>query len=53
MNRIFVDTGAWDAIVDSADVNHELALLFQNEIAGRYKLVVTTMSLTSSTRCCC
>jgi hypothetical protein len=45
MNRIFVDTGAWDAIVDSGDLNHELALVFQTEITGRYKLVVTNYVL--------
>lgn len=45
MNRIFVDTGAWDAIVDSGDVNHDLALLFQDEIAGQYRLVVSNYVL--------
>lgn len=45
MNQIFVDTSAWDAIVDSGDSNHELARLFQNEIAGRYRLVVTNYIL--------
>ena len=36
MNQILVDTGAWDAIVDSADSNHGPALLFQDDIAGQY-----------------
>jgi hypothetical protein len=45
MNRIFVDTGAWDAIVDSGDVNHDLALLFQDEIIGQYRLVVSNYVL--------
>ncbi|RPI58483.1 MAG: PIN domain-containing protein [Chloroflexi bacterium] len=45
MNQILVDTGAWDAIVDSGDSNHELALLFQGEISGRYKIVVTNYIL--------
>jgi predicted nucleic acid-binding protein len=45
MKQIFVDTGAWDALVDSGDLNHELALLFQGEISGRYKLVATNYVL--------
>ena len=45
MKQILVDTGAWDAILDSGDSNHELALLFQNEIAGKYNLVVTNYVL--------
>jgi predicted nucleic acid-binding protein len=45
MNRIFVDTSAWDAIADGGDTNHGLALLFRNEIAGHYKLVTTNYVL--------
>ena len=41
MRRIFVDTSAWDAIADAGDPNHNVALLFQEEIAGQCLLVVT------------
>ena len=41
MRRIFVDTSAWDAIADTGDPNHDVALLFQKEIAGQCLLVVT------------
>lgn len=41
MNRIFVDTSAWMAIVDSHDVNHRLAVTFQSELAGASVLIVT------------
>ena len=39
MRKIFVDTGAWDAIADGTDPNHEPALLFRDEIAGQCRLV--------------
>jgi predicted nucleic acid-binding protein len=45
MRQLFVDTSAWDALADSGDANHELALLFRNEIAGRCRLVVTNYVL--------
>lgn len=45
MKRLFVDTSAWDAIADSADPHHELAVLFQAEITGRYRLVITNYVL--------
>ncbi len=45
MNRIFVDTSAWDAIIDGGDANHALALLFSDEIAGHYALVTTNYVL--------
>ncbi len=45
MKRLFVDTSAWDAIADSADSHHELALLFQEEITGRCRLVITNYVL--------
>lgn len=45
MRQIFVDTSAWDAIVDSNDSNHEVALLFKDEIAGQCQLVVTNYIL--------
>ncbi len=41
MRQIFVDTSAWDAIADGGDPNHDVALLFRDEIAGQYQLVVT------------
>jgi predicted nucleic acid-binding protein len=45
MRELFVDTSAWDALADSGDANHELALLFRNEIAGRCRLIVTNYVL--------
>jgi len=45
MRRIFVDTSAWDAIADSSDPNHEIALLLRDEIAGQCRLVVTNYVL--------
>ena len=41
MRQVFVDTSAWDALADSQDTHHELALLFREEIAGRAQLVIT------------
>ena len=41
MRQIFVDTSAWAALADKGDLNHELALLFQDEIAGPCQLLVT------------
>lgn len=45
MKEIFVDTSAWDAVADGGDPNHEIAMLFKDEIAGRYRLVVTNYIL--------
>jgi len=45
MRQVFVDTGAWDAIADGGDPNHELALLFRDEIAGQCWLVTTNYVL--------
>lgn len=45
MRQIFVDTSAWDATADSNDPNHEVALLFKDEIAGQCQLVVTNYIL--------
>ncbi len=45
MRRIFVDTSAWDAIADANDPNHELALLFRDEIAGKCRLLTTNYVL--------
>jgi uncharacterized protein len=41
MRQVFVDTSAWDALADSRDAHHELALLFRQEIANRAQLVIT------------
>lgn len=41
MRQIFVDTSAWDALADSRDPHHDLALLFRQEIAGQARLVIT------------
>lgn len=45
MRQIFVDTSAWDAIADGGDPNHEVALLFRDEIAEQCRLVVTNYIL--------
>jgi len=45
MKHIFVDTSAWDALVDKADKNHAKALQFRDEIADEYKLVTSNYIL--------
>ena len=45
MTPIFVDTSAWAAIADSADQSHEIALLVQEEIAGKYQLIISNYIL--------
>lgn len=45
MRRIFVDTGAWDAVADKGDRNHDNALRFRDEIVGKYSLVTTNYVL--------
>ena len=45
MNRLFVDTSAWAALADSTDANHELAVLFRDEAAGKYRLITTNYIL--------
>ncbi len=45
MKRLFVDTGAWDAIADKGDKNHENALRFRDQIVGEYTLVTTNYIL--------
>lgn len=45
MKEIFVDTSAWDAIEDAGDANHEIALLFKEEIVGKYRLVTSSYVL--------
>ncbi len=45
MREIFIDTSAWDAIEDASDANHDIALLFKEEISGKYRLVTTSYVL--------
>jgi len=45
MNLLFVDTSAWAAIADASDDQHDAALAYQTEIAGRYRLVITNYIL--------
>lgn len=45
MRQILVDTSAWDAIADGGDPNHEVALLFRDDIAEQCRLVVTNYIL--------
>ncbi len=45
MNQILVDTSAWSAIADLNDIDHELAILYQDEVAERCRLVVTNYIL--------
>jgi len=30
--KIFIDTSAWDAIEDSNDNNHEIAMVFKDDL---------------------
>ena len=41
MNRLFVDTSAWDAIADKGDKNHGSALQYRDDIAGQYILLTS------------
>ena len=45
MRKIFVDTGAWDALADKGDKDHTRALQFRDEIVGKCKLVTTNYIL--------
>lgn len=45
MNRLLVDTSAWAAIGDTNDDHHHAALLYQAQIARRYRLIVTNYIL--------
>jgi len=45
MRQVFVDTSAWDAIADSGDPHHEMAMLLKDEIAGQCRLVITNYIL--------
>jgi uncharacterized protein len=41
MKQIFVDTGAWYALADPGDANHQAALQFRDTIAGKVRLVTS------------
>ena len=42
MSRVFVDTWAWYALIDKADVDHELAQLTNDELLDAGHTFVTT-----------
>lgn len=48
MRPLFVDTGAWAAITDFRDANHQAALRFPAEIAGSRVLIVTDYVINES-----
>lgn len=39
--KTFIDTSAWDAIEDSNDRNHELALIFKDDLQDNSLLITT------------
>lgn len=45
MNKIFVDISAWSAVADAGDPNHEIALIYRDEIAERCQLIATNYIL--------
>jgi predicted nucleic acid-binding protein len=45
MTEIFIDTSACDAIEDSNDINHNIALSFKETIAGKCRLITTSYVL--------
>ena len=45
MKQLFVDTSAWYAMVDPGDSNHVAAITYRDEIARKYKLVITNYIL--------
>lgn len=48
MREIFVDTSAWAAIEDSADANHQAALIFKDELPNTCRLVTSSSVLDES-----
>ena len=48
MREIFVDTSAWAAIEDSADANHQAALVFKDELPSACRLVTSSSVLDES-----
>lgn len=45
MIKIFVDTSSWSAVADAGDPNHEIALIYRDEIAERCQLIATNYIL--------
>lgn len=39
--KIFIDTSAWDAIEDSNDSNHEIAMIFKDDLQDDCLLITT------------
>jgi hypothetical protein len=39
--KIFIDTSAWDAIEDSNDSNHEIAMIFKDDLQDNSLLITT------------
>ena len=48
MREIFVDTSAWAAIEDSADANHQAALVFKDALPSARRLVTSSSILDES-----
>ena len=48
MREIFVDTGAWAAVENSADANHQAALDFQDNLTDTCHLVTSSSVLDES-----
>jgi predicted nucleic acid-binding protein len=43
--KIFIDTSAWDAIEDSSDPNHKMALAFKDDLSNNCRLITTNYVL--------